>query len=285
MNTRFLPALAAATVLALPLAIAGCGSGADTASTTDPPPSTAPTGTTSGGLILDYTAYIEGAEQISGLAVSGDGFDAALVTDFEKVIIYDLDDGEVEAEFPVPLSDLPQQGSTEAITFTGDDELAVLYPEDALIRRYSADGEMLGEHDISELSATWFGAMTATGQGREVALITDGPEPQLVRIDLDEAGVSSSVPLMGVDTAGLITGLSRGIDGEMLWVGTDQGENYPVDSQTGKAGAPLSTPEVGEPSAIELLVNTEGERVIAVADDDDRFNGSEGPILLHLLPE
>jgi hypothetical protein len=230
-------------------------------------------------LILDYTLYVEGGIQVSGIGVSPDEMSIALVTDLERVIVYDLEELAVSAEFSVQLGDLPRQGSTEAVKFTSDNELAVFYPDAGVVRRYDLSGKMVDEVDVKRSGSDFADAMSVTDEG-SLLLATDGGS--LLQVDAN-GGTSSEVSLAVDGQLGEIVGLSSAGDGS-AYVATDDGQVLLVELATGEVEELPTTSEVTEPSDIEYFVNPEDEPVIAITDDADQYNGTEGPIRLFLVP-
>jgi hypothetical protein len=277
-----------ALVVAGSLAVAACSDDSnDDAS--DSAPSTTDTGeadasapsaaTAADELILDYTLYVEGGIQVSGIGVSPDGMSIALVTDLERAIVYDLEELAVSAEFSVQLGDLPRQGSTEAVKFTSDDELAVFYPDAGLVRRYDLSGEMVDEVDVNGSGSDFADAMSVTDEG-SLLLATDNGS--LVQVDTN-GGTGTEVSLAVDREIGEIVGLSNAGDGS-AYVATDEGQVLLVELATGEVIELPATSEVTEPSDIEYFVNPEDESVIAIADDADEYNQKAGPIRLFLVP-
>jgi hypothetical protein len=228
-------------------------------------------------LILDYTLYVEGGVQVSGLDVSPAGTTLALVTDLEKMLLYDLEQQAVTSEFSVAFGDLPRQGSTEAVAFTSSDELAVLYPDADLVRRYDLAGHVLGEMNVNRPGSDLAGAMTATDDG-SLLLATVSPNPALVW-----ARTAQSVELIAEDEIGEIVGLSMA-DADSVYIGTEDGEVLLADVASGHVQDIATITDVGELSDVEFFVNPEDEPVIAMTDDADEYNGTEGPIRLYLAP-
>jgi hypothetical protein len=234
-------------------------------------------------LILDYTLYIEGGIQVSGVAISPDEGTIALVTDFENVIVYDIDEAAVVSDFSVQLGDLPRQGSTEAITFTAADEVAVLYPDADLVRRYDLTGEMTGEVDLSGIGSELAEGMTATEDG-SLLVATVEPTPAVVTVDAN--GVPRApVGLELEQGVGEIVGLSlTGGDADAVYIGTEDGDVLQADLVTGEVDQLPEITEVGDLSDIAYFVNPDDEPVIAVTDDSNQYNDVEAPIRLYLVP-
>lgn len=235
--------------------------------------------------VLDFTLFVEGAIQVSGIGASTSVGLVAVVTDFERVVLIDPQTAEAAGEFSVQLGDLPQQGATEAIAWTSEDHIAVLYPDDAIIRTYDVDGELQHEVDVSAAPQPLHGAMTVDPAGDTAYLVTGSDELSLVAVDLGSGDVLSTV-VMSAPQSEAIEGLSLSIDGDTspLWALTAGGEAFRIDASSGVselAGEAFS--EVGEPSGLEALINPEGESVLAVSDDDDQYNAEPGPLRLYLL--
>jgi outer membrane protein assembly factor BamB len=264
------------------LLVAGCSSADDSSNPPDDDDSQlADTTSSSDELILDYTLYVEGGIQNSGIDASPVETTLALVTDFEKVLVYSLDQLAVVEEFGVQLGDTPRQGSTEAVAFTAPDELAVLYPDAALVRRYSLTGELVTETDLSGLGYELAGGMAVLEDGSLLLATSDSPAT-LLTVSAD-GQLRSSVELAVDGTIGEVSGLSVR-DTSSVYVGTDEGAVFLVDVATGTAEALPAMPDVGEFSDLLYFVNPEDEAVIAVTDDADEYNDTEAPIRLYLLP-
>jgi hypothetical protein len=276
-----------AVVVAGGLAIAACSNDSNDDESDSAPSTTdtakddaaAPSAAAADELILDYTLYVEGGTQVSGIGVSPDRMSIALVTDLERMIVYDLEELAVSAEFSVQLGDLPRQGSTEAVKFTSNNELAVFYPDAGVVRRYDLSGKMVGEVDVKRSGSDFADAMSVTDEG-SLLLATDGGS--LVQVDAN-GGTSTEVSLAVDGRLGEIVGLSNAGDGS-AYVATDDGQVLLVELATGEVQELPTTSEVTEPSDIEYFVNPEDEPVIAITDDADQYNGTEGPIRLFLVP-
>lgn len=239
----------------------------------------------SDGWILDFTLFVDGAIQVSGIGASTSSGLVAVVTDFERVVLIDPQTAEAAGEFSVQLGDLPQQGATEAIAWTSEDYVAVLYPDDAIIRAYDVDGTLQHEVDISAAPQPLHGAMTVDPTNDTVYVVSGSDELSLVAVDLASGDVVSTV-VVSAPQSEAIEGLSLSIDGDTspLWALTSEGEAFRIDASSGvsePAGEAFS--EVGEPSGLEALINPEGESVLAVSDDDDQYNAEPGPLRLYLL--
>jgi len=255
------------TLIALTLGCAGgksstSDSGADPASDSD-----------GGTLLLDYTAYVDGAVQVSGVGVRADGQEGVLVTDFEQVLRVDLATAEVVGSFSVQRGDLPEQGASEAVDYRPDGSLAVLFPEDSVIGFYSVDGAPLGELALPE--GVYHGGMVVFDND-EALVVADGP--LLRRIDLDDGALVSEVPLSGVSEE--VEGL--GFDGAALWAVVKDNGVYRVSLEGGAAEARYTADEVGEASGVAVLADEE-EVVVIISDDDDAYNAEPGPLRLYLL--
>jgi hypothetical protein len=235
--------------------------------------------------VLDFTLFVEGAIQVSGIGASASAGLVAVVTDFERVILIDPQTAEAAGEFSVQLGDLPQQGSTEAIAWTSQDHLAILYPDDAIIRRYDVDGTLQHEVDISGAPQPLHGAMTVDPVDDTAYVVAGTDALTLVGVALDSGEVRSSVAMEGL-AGEPIEGLSLSISADTapLWALTASGEAYRIDASSGVAALERDAfSEVDEPSGLEALVNPEGESVLAVSDDDDQYNAEPGPLRLYLL--
>jgi outer membrane protein assembly factor BamB len=277
-----------ALVVAGGLAVAACSddsnddmsdSAPSTTDTAEADASGPPAAASADELILDYTLYVEGGIQVSGIGVSPDRMSIALVTDRERMIVYDLEELAVSAEFSVQLGDLPRQGSTEAVKFTSDNEVAVFYPDAGVVRRYDLSGEMVDEVDVKGSGSDFADAMSVTDEG-SLLLATDNGS--LVQVDAN-GGTGTEVRLALDGELGEIVGLSNAGDGS-AYVATDDGQVLHVELATGEVEELPTTSEVTEPSDIEYFVNPEDEPVIAITDDADQYNDTEGPIRLFLVP-
>lgn len=253
-------------IWAVALGVAGCtGSGSDA------------------GLVLDYTAFVQGAVQVSGLAVSPVDGTLAAVTDFEQVLLVDPATTDVIASYSVQLGELPEQGSTEAVSFTGAGEVAVLYPDDEVLRVYDPAGALLRELD-PDPSGDMHGAMTIAHDD-DVAWLALGEGPvEVVAVSLTDGSEVDRLELQG-DVPTEIVGLSLPANGadEELWAVDAANRAYTFDLSSGRSVVQGTTGEVAEPSGAEAFVNEEGESVLAVSDDDDAYNAEPGPIRLFLL--
>jgi hypothetical protein len=278
----------AIAVIAVGLA-AACDSSSDETAAPTPTPmptprhSEAPPPSAGGDeLTLDYTLYVEGGIQVSGLDSSADRSRLALVTDMEEVRIFDIEQFAVTESFSVQLAELPRQGSTEAVAFTSDDEVAVLYPDVSLIRRYSTAGELRGEIDLSAHDWELAGAMSTAADG-SLLLVTATPTPTLIGVTTD-GRITSQVDL-DVDgrATGEIVGLSTG-PADTLYALTEDGVALLANLHESTVEPLPAINGVDSPSDIEYFVTPEDEAVLAIPDDADEYNGSEGPIRLYLAP-
>ena len=235
-------------------------------------------------LLLDFTLFVDGAVQVSGVGVSRGGGLAAVVTDFERVVVIDPQAAEALGEFSVQLGDLPRQGSTEAISWTADDDLAVLYPDAALVRTYATDGALRAEVDIGNVTTAVHGAMTVDPQADVAYVVAGTGSLTLFGIDLASGGLRSEIALSG-DLASPVEGLSLGVEGtpSPMWAITAEGEAFSIDTASGNTDFIGTVQEVGEASGVEAFINPEGEPVLAVSDDDDRYNAEPGPLRLYLF--
>lgn len=241
--------------------------------TTAPPVSAEP-------LILDYTAYVEGAVQVSGIGVSADGR-IGLVTDFEQVLLVDPETVETTTMFSVQLGALPEQGASEAIAFV-DDDIAVLYPEDARIRMFSREG-VPGRDVLIEEAGRLHGAMSVDERDIARLIATRDTGPVLLAIDLDNGRALGEKPLTldaGLEVNGLSVVLGQP---RRLWATTASNEVYVIDAESGEVTLRSPLPRVGEASGCESFVNPMGETVLAIADDADEFNDVPGPLRLYLV--
>ncbi len=264
-----------AAVFAVATLATACGSAASTeTSVADQTPATE---SAEAGLILDYTAFIAGAIQPSGIGISPDGSQVAIVTDFEKVVVAETATQEVANEFAVGRRDLPRQGATEAIAFVSDDELAVLYPDDAVVGFFDGSGTPLREIEI-DVPGGIDGAMAVLAGELVVVARADGTT-SLAFVD----PASGSTRLVETSDATLpIEGLSPGADGGL--VGVDNGGTvYEIDPETGAFDEMGEAADVDEPSGLEIFVNvSEAEVQIAVTDDADAYNDEPSPLRLYV---
>jgi hypothetical protein len=282
-----LPIAIAAAIAAAVGLVAGCGSSSDdeSAPTTPAPTASEAPAAAAGGdeLVLDYTLYVEDGVQVSGLDSSPDRSRLALVTDMENALIFDIEQFAVTETFSVQLAELPRQGSTEAVAFTADDEVAVLYPDVSLIRRYSTTGELRGEIDLSANHWELAGAMTTSADGSLLLLDTSAPNPTVIGVNTDgtvETTVDLDVDLEG---SGEIVGVSTG-PADTLYALTEDSVALRANLQDGTVEPLPAINGVGSPSDIEYFVNPEDEVVLAIPDDADEYNQTEGPIRLYLAP-
>lgn len=263
----------------------GASSGADTTSSGSGAQSSSTGPGQSDEWVLDFTLFVEGAVQVSGIGASASAGLVAVVTDFERVVLIDPETAEAAGEFSVQFGELPQQGSTEALSWTPEDHVAILYPDHAIIRSYDVGGTQQSEVDISAASQPLHGAMTVD-PGTNTAYVIAGTGPlELVAIDLETGSVLQTTEISG-PIEDPVEGLSLSINGDTspLWAVTSVGEAFRIDVTTGEAESSGGTfMEVGEPSGLEAFVNPEGEPVLAVSDDDDQFNDEPGPLRLYLL--
>ena len=235
--------------------------------------------TTSGGaLTLDYTAYIPGAIQPSGLGVSPDASTAALVTDFERVVVVDIATQQPTADFGVGRNELPRQGATEAIAFLDDTRLAVLYPDDHVVGIFDLEGSLLAEVEL-DIDERVDGAMTVIGANLAVLSRTDaGAELQLVD---PETGDALAVPI--VDDIEPLEGLSPSEDVDVLLGVTAAGDIHQIDVSSGTVTTVGQVAEVDDPSGLEVFRNeSEDEVQIGVTDDADAYNSEPSPLRLFL---
>jgi hypothetical protein len=222
---------------------------------------------------------VEGGIQVSGIGVSPNRTALAVVTDFEKVIVFDLEKLAVASEFSVQLGDLPRQGSTEAVKFTSDSELAVFYPDAGVVRRYDLSGNMTDHVEINSSGSEFADAMSLADDGSLVLPTVDG---SLVLVDV-EGTTGDAVKLAVESDIGEIVGLSDA-GGGSVYVITDDGELLLADTATGETERLPAASEVTAPSDIEYFVSPEDEAVLAITDDANEYNDQEGPIRLFLVP-
>lgn len=225
---------------------------------------------------LDYTAYVEGGVQVSGLAVDGTGTRGALVTDFEQLVLFDPSTATATGTFDVQFGDLPRQGSSEAVAFAGG-LVWVLYPDEGVVRGYTPEGTATDEWMLGD--ERWAGAMASRDDVLVVA--TAESEPRLIAYDWRDGTRLSTTPIVGLTER--LEGLGSDIKLSDGWVGvTASGALYTI-SDSGEAVQIGVAADVAEPSAVESFVSDplEAETSIAVADDDDAYNDTEGPIRLY----
>ena len=261
------------TVLfALMLTAGACGGGGD--NDNDPTAS-------GGGLVLDFTAFVEGAVQVSGVASSEQG-GLAVVTDFERVVVIDPSSAAAIDEFSVQFGDLPQQGSSEALIFTANGDLAVLYPDHKTVRTFS-NGQAQGDVDLSAVEGPIHGAMTIDPALGRLYVVSGDQTLALIEIDANDGTVRSSQPITG-DLDVEVTGLSTAInDASLLWAVAADNRVFDIDTMSGQSRNRGTLSEVGEASGCEAFINAEDEAVLSVSDDDDQYNAQPGPIRLYLL--
>ncbi|MBX2801250.1 MAG: hypothetical protein KTR31_26470 [Myxococcales bacterium] len=204
----------------------------------------------SADLILDFTVFVPDAVQVSGLGVSPADGTLAAVTDFEQVLLVDPVTADATATFSAQLGALPEQGSTEAVSFTTDGDVVVLYPEEPLLRVFDAAGTTLREVTPA-LQDTPHGAMTIAHDEGVAWVAVGEAEVSLVALSLWAVDVAQTA--------------------------------YTFELSSGRSTVQGTTAEVADPSGAEAFVNEEGESVIAVSDDDDVYNAEPGPIRLFLL--
>ncbi|MGH1346710.1 MAG: hypothetical protein ACRBN8_34405 [Nannocystales bacterium] len=259
------------------------GAGPDTASSGDESGSTGAEAPQ--GWVLDFTLFVEGGVQVSGIGASASVGRVALVTDFERVILVDPATGEAAGEFSVQLGELPRQGSTEALSWTDEGLVAVLYPDDAIIRQYDVEGTQHSEIEVATRLRPLHGAMTVDPASGTAYLIGGTAPPHLLAVDLDSGTVTETMEISGpIEDA--VEGLSLSINGDTspLWALTAAGEAFRIDVTTGEAESPGGTfAEVDDPSGIEAFVSPDGDSVLAVSDDDNQYNDEPGPLRLYLL--
>ena len=229
-------------------------------------------------LVLDYTAFIPGAVQPSGLGVDTDNALAAIVTDFERVLVVDLATQAVTSEFDVGRNELPRQGATEAVAFLDGEQLAVLYPDDRIIGLFELDGTRAGEVTVST-SGTVDGALTVL-EGQLVVVVRDVGGAGVLRIDPATAQ-ATELRLDGADEP--FEGLSPAGDGPGLIAVTGGRNLFRIDLRDGAATLVGTVAEVGDPSGVEAFLDeAEGELQIAVTDDADAYNTEPSPLRLYL---
>lgn len=237
-------------------------------------------------LVLDFTAFFDGAIQISGVGVSATDGTVAVVTDFERVVLIDPNTVSATANFSVQFGNLPRQGSSEAVSYLGSGDLAVLFPEHDVIRTYAGDGSgaQTGEVDLSAIDGFIHGAMTIAPDD-DIAFLVVGTGPlELVGVSLGDGSVLDRRPLTG-DLGAQIAGLSLGIGGndDELWAVTEDNVAFRIDVDSARATRAGTLPEMTESSGAEAFDTPGGESVLAVSDDSDEFNSEPGPLRLYLL--
>ena len=224
-----------------------------------------------GELVLDYTLFVDGAVQVAGIGASADGTEVALVTDFESVILVDAESGEPTGGFDVPLRAIPTQGATEAVAFLGQD-VVVLYPEEPLLRRYAADGTLVSEivPDV---------AMPGDGLAQVDGVLWLTEPDRIVGIDPEDGMRVREVEVAGL---GAVAGLGWDAEAEHLWVLAENNEVSTIRLSDGDRVDRGTLAEVDDGSGLEPLVDSEGERLLAISDDSDMYNAEPGPIRLYL---
>lgn len=301
MHLKLPSPLTQAAALSLFLGLAACSSSNDTASDETSEPSTAAANDTdtpstadpdsppdaSSNLLLDFTAYIPDAVQISGVAVQRDTGLAALVTDHETVVLFDLAEQENVGKFSVQLGELPRQGSSEALSFGANEDIYVLYPDSGTLRAFSQLGEVQDTIELPE--AEWMGGLAIDIETDHALLVrkTEGAN-EVVAFDLDDNTVSLEVPVIGPLAGAQIEGLSLATDGtaELLWVITKTSDVFTLNPMTGASVLFGRADAVEDASAIEAFVNVvdgSAEENLAIADDDNKYNEEPGPLRLYLM--
>ena len=232
-----------------------------------------------GELLLDFTAFVEDAVQISGMGVSADGQLAALVTDFERLFVVETATLDVIYTLSIQFGNLPQQGSSEAISFRPDGTLAVLFPDHAEIRTYSTTSNDPLLSAITLPEGAYVGAMAITESDIAIVGVRTASTVTLRSIDLETGAVLEEVPLAST-LDGTIEGF--GLNGELLWTVTNQNMVYSINTENGAVSEGRLVPDVEDSSAIEPMLDGEGERVLAITDDADEYNAEPSPIRLFL---
>ena len=236
-----------------------------------------------GRLVLDFTAFVDGAVQVSGIAADRTSGTIGVVTDFERVVLIDPQTVSAAATFSVQLGDLPRQGSTEAIAFTPEGDVAILYPDALIVRVYSTTGDV--EREIAlQADGPIYGAMALSDDGTRIYLVTGADTLSLVELDGSDGRSLRSTELSG-DIVGEVSGLSPGADGSVdrLYLVTSDNRAFVLDTASGRVTPAGAVGEVDDSSGTEAFVNAEGEAVLAVSDDADIYNTAPGPIRVYLL--
>lgn len=265
---------AAGVLATVALLAAGCGDAADT----EPDVASAVTATPDGGLVLDYTAYIAGAIQPSGLGLNEDGSLVAIVTDFERVLLADTATQDATVEFSVARGELPRQGSTEAVAFSDDSHVVVLYPDDKVIGRFTLDGQAVDELLI-ESDGSVDGAL-ASVDGDLLWIGRTESDAHLYRYDTQtdtvvEVSLAPGLPVL--------EGMTVDVGGEPVVGVSGDGTVFEIDAATGEHEVRGRVVEVTEPSGIAIFVNADEEEVqVAVTDDADQYNAEPSPLRLYV---
>ncbi len=239
----------------------------------------------SGTMVLDYTAYIEGAIQVSGVGVSQSDGTIALVTDFESLMLIDPETVSEIGSFSVQLGNLPEQGSSEAVSFTSSGDLAVLYPEHKRVISYDPTGsDRVADLDLSAIVEPIHGSMTIAPDTDTIYMIAGEGPFELIGVSYPDGSVTTRATLTG-DLAAEVTGLSLAVDGSAteLWAVSEDNRAFDLNVATGALTLQATLSEVGESSGAEAFLNPEGENVLAVSDDSDEYNAEPGPLRLYLL--
>ncbi|MEO1063458.1 MAG: hypothetical protein AAFZ07_18745 [Actinomycetota bacterium] len=282
MSTRNHLAIAAA---GLALVVAACGDSSSTlaepTSTTVPPTTTtaATTAPIDGALTLDYTAFVAGAVQPSGIGISADGSLAAVVTDFERVVVIETATQAPVAELAVGRGELPRQGATEGVAFLDAERLAVLYPDDRLVGIFGLDGELLDEIEVRTAGSV-DGAITVV-DGELVVVVRQADSAALHLVD-PATGDAIELHVEAVDV-GPFEGLSPTADGGGVLAVTGDGTLHTIELADGTVVPAGFVADVGEPSGVEVFVNPDEDEVqIGITDDADEYNAEPSPLRLYL---
>lgn len=253
---------------------AACSDSSDQAAS----PATSTPAATDGSLVLDYTAYVPGAIQVSGIGFDPTDTMAAIVTDFEQVLIVEIATQTPIATFDVGRGELPRQGATEAVAFVDGERVAVLYPDDRTIGLFGLAGEPAGELSIPDRGVV-DGALTVL-DGALVMVSRQADRAELTFID-PSTEESRSVALDGEH--GPFEGLGVDADGSALVAVTSDGSVVRIDAASGAVASVGVASEVDDASGIDVIVSLEeAETQIAVTDDADEYNDEPGPVRLFL---
>ena len=238
--------------------------------------------TNTSGLVLDFTVFVPGAIQVSGMGVSPNGREIAVVTDLERLVVVDAETVMPTADFSVQFGDLPQQGSSEALAYLSTDTIAVLYPDHKTVRTF-VNEEATGSIDLAGVDGVVHGAMAIDADTGSLYVVAGTGPLFLVEVAVEGGAVRGRQELEG-EIAAEVVGLSLDPDSSnTLWAVTGDNQAFTIDRSSGAATAQGSLPEVGESSACEAFYNLEGEAVLGVSDDDDQYNAEPGPIRLYLF--
>ena len=230
-------------------------------------------------LILDFTATFEGAIKPTGVGVNADGSRAAIVTEFERVLVIDTSNLQVVSEFNVGRDDTPAPGATQAITFVGE-ELAVLYPEDRVVGIFDLEGTRLGELPLEDETQI-DGALTQTS-GQLIFVSRAGGEVFLKALDPETGEIQTVLEFGDADELEPIVGLSSTPDGNGAVAITGTGLVFEL-SQSGFPREIGVVSEVAEPTGIEVFYNADDDEIqYGITEGSADFSDEPAPFRLFL---